>query len=156
MLGEAGLEPASLTAYAPEAYVFANFTTRPYIKLYNKKHDLKMSQIVLGFATAKQRNSMIIKKVLQNTLVGFLLRLVVVGVYVTDGSSILSNTIDDRLGKSPRRIIWLIAIASSLLGIILLGGAQLLFVNGQLFSAGGFVIISLSAFWLFLKSARKL
>lgn len=99
---------------------------------------------------------MLIKKIVQNTLVGFLLRLVVVGVYVTDGSSILSNTIDDRLGKSPRRIIWLIAIASSLLGIILLGGAQLLFVNGQLFSAGGFVIFSLMAFWLFLKAARKL
>ena len=31
MVGEEGLEPSSLSAYGPEPYVFANFTTRPLL-----------------------------------------------------------------------------------------------------------------------------
>ncbi len=48
LVGEEGLEPSSLSAYAPEAYVFANFTTRPFCFVYleydflSKRQDLQL------------------------------------------------------------------------------------------------------------------
>ena len=35
MVPETGLEPAHLTAYAPKAYVYTNFTTRAKVAIAN-------------------------------------------------------------------------------------------------------------------------